>query len=60
MSEPEAFADLEPADVDPDVIEPILDPDEIALTRHLDADEGDLIEQFLEVPEDEDDEAPDR
>ncbi|WP_029113949.1 hypothetical protein [Mycobacterium sp. URHB0044] len=60
MSEPETFEELQPIDVDPDAIEPVLDPDEIAVTSHLDADEGDLIEQFLEVPEDEDDEIPDR
>ena len=31
---------------------PVLDPGQIAVSSHLDADEADLIEQFLEVPED--------
>jgi hypothetical protein len=59
MSEPDAYEDLEPTAI-PDLDEPILDPDRIAATNHLDADAADLIEQALEVPEDEEEAAPDR
>jgi hypothetical protein len=53
MSEPDAFDGGD---------EPVLDPEGIAVTSHLDADEADLIEQFLEVPDDPEDseEATDR
>jgi len=54
MSEPDAYEA-----VDRTGDEPVLDPDQIVVTNHLDADEADLIEQFLEVPEDVD-EATDR
>ena len=54
MSEPDAYEELEPTDVDPDVDEPVLDPDEVVVTNHLDADEADLVEQAIEVPEDPD------
>jgi hypothetical protein len=54
MSEPDAYEELEPTDVDSDVDEPVLDPDEVAVTDHLDADEADLVEQAIEVPEDPD------
>jgi hypothetical protein len=39
-------------DVDRDGDEPVLDAEEIAVTSHLDADEADLVEQSIEVPED--------
>jgi len=47
MTEPDTYEAVEP-----DGDEPVLDAGEIAVTSHLDADEADLIEQFLEVPED--------
>lgn len=50
----------EPDDVDRDGDAAVLDPEEIQLTSHLDADEGDLVEQYIEVPEDPEEEAPDR
>ncbi|MDT5300870.1 MAG: hypothetical protein QOG79_4112 [Mycobacterium sp.] len=51
MSEPDAYEAVDRPG-DPGGNEPVLDPDQIAVTSHLDADEADLIEQFLEVPED--------
>jgi hypothetical protein len=50
MTEPDAYEA-----VDPDGDGPVLDPGRIAVTSHLDADEADLIEQFLEVPDDPED-----
>jgi hypothetical protein len=58
MSESDAYEAVDRTG-DPGGNEPVLDPDQIAVTNHLDADEADLIEQFLEVPEDVD-EAADR
>jgi hypothetical protein len=57
MSEPDAFEELDELDQmrdEPVGEEPILDPEAIALTSHWDADEADLIEQAIEVPEDPD------
>jgi hypothetical protein len=52
MSEPDAYEAVDP-DGDGPVLEAgQIDADQIAVTSHLDADEADLIEQFLEVPED--------
>lgn len=58
MTEPGTYEALDEIG-DPDDDAPVLDPDRIAVTSHLDAAEADLIDQFLEVPEDVDD-APDR
>lgn len=51
MTEPDTYETLDRIG-DPDDDAPVLDPSRLAVMSHLDADEADLIEQFLEVPED--------